>query len=98
MEISKEEYDRLLHGSESFEALEIAGVDNWEGYELALSELNKRRLEDKKLYSLSVEISEKLECLAFEPSERSAGFSFRDDPIAIILDLFKKYNVRLKVD
>lgn len=37
--ITKEEYYDLRHASEILQALENAGVDNWEGYELALEEV-----------------------------------------------------------
>ncbi len=33
--ISKEEYDRLKEDSEFLEALHAAGVNNWDGYEIA---------------------------------------------------------------
>lgn len=34
--ISKVEYNRLLNRAEFLQRLENAGVDNWEGYDLAL--------------------------------------------------------------
>ncbi len=34
--ITREEYDSLRQASETLQALEDAGVDNWEGYELAM--------------------------------------------------------------
>lgn len=34
--ISVEEYDRLMHNSKMYLALAAAGVDNWEGYDLAM--------------------------------------------------------------
>jgi hypothetical protein len=33
--ITQEEYDALLRDSRFLQALENAGVDNWEGYEFA---------------------------------------------------------------
>lgn len=35
IEISKFEYNELLESQKLLNALEAAGVDNWEGYELA---------------------------------------------------------------
>jgi hypothetical protein len=32
-------YETLLHDSKILQALENAGVDNWEGYELAMEEI-----------------------------------------------------------
>ena len=38
--ISKEEYESLKRDAEVLRALEGAGVDNWEGYEVALEALD----------------------------------------------------------
>ena len=40
MEISKQEYDRLVESQEILNALEAAGVNNWEGYELAIESIS----------------------------------------------------------
>lgn len=37
--ITREEYDNLLRDSEILQALENAGVDNWEGYEFAMEDI-----------------------------------------------------------
>ncbi len=37
--IPRDEYEFLLQASEILQALEDAGVDNWEGYELALEDI-----------------------------------------------------------
>ena len=37
--ISQEEYEILQHDSKILQALFSAGVDNWEGYEFALEEV-----------------------------------------------------------
>jgi len=37
--ITREEYDSLLHDSKVLQALKNAGVDNWEGYEFAMEEI-----------------------------------------------------------
>jgi hypothetical protein len=34
--ITREEYDDLLQRSKALQALDDAGVDNWEGFELAM--------------------------------------------------------------
>lgn len=36
VEITKEEYDRLLNDSEKLSCLEACGVDNWQGYDDAM--------------------------------------------------------------
>lgn len=40
MEISKQEYDLLIQSYKKLCALEAAGVDNWEGYELAIESMD----------------------------------------------------------
>jgi len=39
IEITTEEYEALLADSKMLRALESAGVDNWEGFQYALEEL-----------------------------------------------------------
>lgn len=40
MEITQEEYNKLIKRIMLLNALEAAGVDNWEGYEDAIEKLN----------------------------------------------------------
>ena len=37
--ITYKEYEELLHASKVLQALENAGVDNWEGYDFAMEEI-----------------------------------------------------------
>jgi hypothetical protein len=37
--ITREEYDALLQDSKFLQALEAAGVDNWEGYSFAMEDV-----------------------------------------------------------
>lgn len=39
--ISKEEYEILLKNTRILRALEAAGVDNWEGYDIAMEQINE---------------------------------------------------------
>lgn len=39
--IPKEEYESLLNDSLKLQCLECAGVDNWEGYSIAMEEYYK---------------------------------------------------------
>jgi hypothetical protein len=36
VQISKEEYEQLLEQQAKLTALEVAGVDNWDGYAIAM--------------------------------------------------------------
>lgn len=44
--ISKDEYEQLLAESQFLSCLEAAGVDNWEGYEIAIQLSNGELDED----------------------------------------------------
>jgi len=39
--ISTDEYEILLYNTKLLHALEAAGVDNWEGYEIALERIDE---------------------------------------------------------
>lgn len=39
--ISQERYNELIKDSDFLEALRAAGVDNWEGYDIAIDMLNE---------------------------------------------------------
>ena len=45
--ISKEEYDSLLEDQHMLQCLQGAGVDNWDGYDLAIEMMNEEVDEDE---------------------------------------------------
>lgn len=45
--ITKAEYDRLVSSNEELYCLEIAGVDNWEGYSAAMQLFDGEITEDE---------------------------------------------------
>lgn len=40
IEVSQEEYDQLIEDRKLLQALQAAGVENWEGYDFAHESLN----------------------------------------------------------
>jgi phage pi2 protein 07 len=42
--ITKKEYDKLKEKRDLLDALEAAGVDNWDGYDYAMEILNKKEV------------------------------------------------------
>ena len=42
--IAKEEYEKLLTAAKKLRALEAAGVDNWEGYDIAMEYLESGKI------------------------------------------------------
>ena len=45
--LTAEQYNMLKLNSDKLHALEGAGVDNWEGYDIAMDELAAKNLEGK---------------------------------------------------
>jgi len=77
-------------------ALETTGVDNWEGYGIAMEEINKQEEIDFLVEETISEIEEALGSGVFEPSERGDGYSFTDtatfEAIKVLEDFIVKYN------
>lgn len=90
VQISQAELDKLLDSSKILGALEASGVDNWEGYDIALEDYRK----GKELIDKADDAFEQVvECLSngiFEPSERGAGFSFNEDDTKEARDIIRK--------
>lgn len=76
-------------------ALEAAGVDNWEGYDIAMEPINKEEEVESLLYAKVEEILEVLCGLVDEPAGRGAGYGFdstAEDEVAMVLDdLIREY-------
>lgn len=47
IELTQEEYNQLIRDQRFLRALEAAGVDNWEGYDIAKDILEERPKRDK---------------------------------------------------
>jgi len=60
-------------------ALEAAGVDNWEGYGIAMEEIEAQEEIDNAINEAVEKALETLQESAFEPSERGAGFAATEE-------------------
>ena len=97
MEISKSRLRELQLIETKMQALESAGVDNWEGYELALQEIEEKEERDNKVSEAVEKAMEIIQESAFEPSERGAGWASTEDAeqeafdllISVLEDLIK---------
>lgn len=76
--ISEERLKELEMCERELRALNNAGIDNWEFYDIALEEIRKEEELDKKFEDLSNEILEMLCDGIQEMSERGAGYGFAD--------------------
>lgn len=83
IQITTERLRHLEEAEAKLEALESAGVDNWDGYEFALEELNKSKARRNALQDCLEEIEASLFEGAYEPSERGAGFCSTDKARAV---------------
>ena len=83
MKLTKEREKELLNKEEELDALRANGVDNWEWYDDALSNLRKKREKETHRRELCNEILDNiLEILCEgidEPAGSGAGFGFRFD-------------------
>ena len=75
MEISKSRLKELELIEAKMRALECAGVDNWEGYGIAMEEIEERERVDNAIEDAAEKALKVLEESLHEPSERGAGFS-----------------------
>lgn len=79
MEISKSRLKELQLIEEKMNALENAGVDNWEGYEIALEKIEEKQERDGKISEAIEKAMEIIQESAFEPSEIGAGWASTED-------------------
>ena len=64
---------------EKMNALECAGVDNWEGYGIALEKIEEKQERYSKISKVVEEAMEVIQESAFEPSERGAGWASTEE-------------------
>ena len=73
-EITKEQLHRLA----ILDALEAAGVDNWEGYDFALEDIRKEQKRRETFESIVYDILEAASEYIEEPAGRGCGYGFGD--------------------
>ena len=79
MEISKSRLKELQLIEAKMIALEGAGVDNWEGYGIAMEKIEEKEKRDSKISEAVRKAMEIIQASAFEPSERGAGWASTED-------------------
>ena len=88
--ISKERLDKLEDIESKMQYLESSGVDNWEGYSIALDEYNKHNEKLKKIRNSFDDIMSMLLYSIYDPSDKGAGFAFSEGSEDEAFDLFIK--------
>ena len=79
MEITKTRLKELELIAAKMSALECAGVDNWEGYGIAMEQIEAQEKIDNTINEAVEKAMEILQESAFEPSERGAGFAATEE-------------------
>lgn len=69
------------------DALEAAGVDNWQGYDVATEELRKRARFEERCEEVMGTICEILAQGVEEPAGRGAGYGFKTENYSEALEL-----------
>jgi hypothetical protein len=86
--MDKKRIQELEKSEKILKALEAAGVDNWEGYDIAMEPIQKEDELESLLYDKAEEILEVLCGMIEEPAARGAGYGFyhdADDEVVFIL-------------
>jgi hypothetical protein len=96
MEITKNRLKELEKLEAKMIALECAGVDNWEGYGIAMEEIEEQEEIDIKIDQAVNKALEVLQKSAFEPSERGAGFAATEEAQEEVYDILTKVIKELK--
>lgn len=91
MKLSSERIDELLRAEEKLNALEMAGVDNWDGYDDALEAIRKADALRAEIDDMLDDVLSELSSGAYEPSERGAGFAFHKDSEKSARDMLRDY-------
>ena len=95
MEITKARLKKLELIEAKMSALECAGVDNWEGYGIAMEEIEKQERVDNVIEEAAEKALQVLEESLHEPSERGAGFSTTDEAQDEAFEILKKCLIEL---
>ena len=79
MDISKSRLKELELIEAKMSALERTGVDNWEGYGIAMEEFVEQEHRNNAITEAVNKALEVLQESAFEPTERGAGFAATEE-------------------
>jgi hypothetical protein len=89
IQIDPKRLEDLEKKERRLEALEMAGVDNWDGYGIALREIAKEEETEELQNNIFYDMTVILSGGAYEPSERGAGCIFTDEAELEALNVFK---------
>jgi uncharacterized protein Yka (UPF0111/DUF47 family) len=89
--LSDKRIKELERAEAKLNALEAGGVDNWDGYDSSLEHFRKTIELEEKIDVLMEDIEVALLEGAYEPSERGAGFTARDESRKNATELLKRF-------
>ncbi len=79
MKLTEKRIEELERAEAKLNALEAHGVDNWDGYDDALTEYRAQNELEEKRTDLINELAEVFGECAYEPAGQGAGIGFTDD-------------------
>lgn len=89
--ISRQRLKELEFAEKKLLLLEGHGVDNWDGYDDAISDLNYEESIARIVNEAIASITEVLSGAVYEPSEKGAGYSFKDAAVDHAEDILRDY-------
>lgn len=77
-------------------ALQAAGVDNWDGYDFATEEIRKEEEREEFYDTVAEEIADAIDVHIEEPAGQGCGYGLRVGAYDGIIAVLKKYNLPMK--
>jgi hypothetical protein len=96
MALSEKRIRELEKAERKLEALENAGVDNWDGYNFAMEAIRKEEEYDEFMEQIVSDIADAIgECIE-EPAGQGCGYGIREQGYVNIENILRKYQIQRK--
>lgn len=89
--ITDERLKELEDAEEKLNALEIGGVDNWDGYDFAMEPIRRAKERYDALDTIAGEIVDEISEHVEEPAGQGCGYGVRDTAYPRIIGILNKH-------
>ncbi len=89
--ITDERLKELEDAEEKLNALEVGGVDNWDGYDFAMEPIRRRAEREESLEAIASEIVDEIGEYIEEPAGQGCGYGVRDTAYPRIIGILNKH-------
>jgi len=96
MVLDDKRFKELEAAERKLNALEAAGVDNWDGYDFALESIRAEEAYDDFLQDVAGEIGEEIGGCIEEPAGSGCGYGLKDHGYDRIVSVLRKYRLPMK--